>query len=57
MSKYAKTLVAFLVAVAVGAVAQGLINGAAAMWVTVIVGALATAGVYATPNTKTRARK
>lgn len=33
-----------------GAVAQGLIVGAAAAWVTVVIGALSTAGVYVAPN-------
>ena len=33
-----------------GAIAQGLINGAAAAWITVVIGALATAGVYQVTN-------
>lgn len=52
-----KALVAFVVAVLVGAVAQGLINGAAALWVTLVVGALTTAGVWAAPNTKRKPAK
>lgn len=39
-----------LVLVLSGAIAQGLINGAAAAWVTVVIGALATAGVYQATN-------
>ena len=33
-----------------GAIAQGLINGAAAGWITVVIAALGTAGVYVVPN-------
>lgn len=50
MSAYLKAVVAFVVAVALGAVAQGLIVGAQAAWVSVVVGALASVGVYVTPN-------
>lgn len=50
LKPYAKTVVAVVVAVLAGAVAQGLINGAAAAWVTVIIGALASAGVYRVAN-------
>lgn len=49
-SPVAKAIVAFVVAVVGGAVAQGLINGAAAAWATIIIGALTTAGVWATTN-------
>lgn len=49
--KYAKAIVTFLIACAAGAVAQGLINGQSALWITVIIGALATAGVTITKNT------
>lgn len=51
LAPYRKTVVVFVVAVLTGAVAQGLINGASALWVDVIVGALATAGVYTARNT------
>lgn len=49
LSHYRK-LVALVVAIAAGAVAQGLIVGAGAVWVTVVIGALAATGVYAAPN-------
>lgn len=47
---YAKGVVAFLVVVVGGALAQGLIVGATAAWCTVVIGALGTAGVVATKN-------
>lgn len=50
MSTYLKAVVAFVVAVAAGAVAQGLIVGEQALWVSVVIGALTTAGVYLAPN-------
>src|SRR4051794_30354149 len=50
MSKYLKAIVSFAVAVVAGGVAQGLINGAAAAWATIVIGALATAGVYVAKN-------
>lgn len=50
ISPIAKTVAVFVIAVLVGAVAQGLINGASALWVNVIIGALAAAGVYRIPN-------
>lgn len=51
MTRYAKAVVTFLIAVAAGAVAQGLLNGESALWVNVIIGAFATAGVTITKNT------
>lgn len=50
LKPWAKTVVSIVIAVLAGGVAQGLINGAAAAWVTVIIGALASAGVYAAKN-------
>lgn len=50
MTKYLKAVVSFAVAVVAGGVAQGLINGAAAAWATIVIGALATAGVYVAKN-------
>jgi uncharacterized membrane protein YoaK (UPF0700 family) len=50
MTRYTKAIVAFVVAALAGAVAQGLIVGESALWVSVIIGALATAGVYTAPN-------
>jgi uncharacterized membrane protein YcaP (DUF421 family) len=50
LSPYAKAVIAFVVTVLLGAIAQGLIVGATAAWVTVVIGALATAGVYRVPN-------
>lgn len=50
LKPWAKAIVAFLVAVVAGAIAQGLINGAAAAWATVIIGALTTIGVYGVAN-------
>lgn len=51
LPKYAKGVIAFLVAAVAGAVAQGLIVGKAAALCTVVIGALTTAGVIAIPNT------
>ena len=51
LKPYSKAIVAFLVAVVAGAIAQGLIVGQSALWFNVIIGALATAGVYAARNT------
>ena len=51
LKPYRKAIVAFLISVVGGAVAQGVISGDAAVWATVVIGALTTAGVYATPNT------
>lgn len=48
--KYAKGVVSFAVAVVAGGIAQGLINGAAAGWATVVIGAIATTGVIAKAN-------
>ena len=52
LKPYSKAIVAFFVAVVAGAIAQGLIVGQSALWFNVIIGALATAGVYqpATPR-------
>jgi hypothetical protein len=38
----------------VGAIAQGLIVGHAAMWLTLIIGAVGSAGVFAVPNKRIR---
>lgn len=51
-SPIAKAIVAFIVSVVAGGIAQGLIVGATAAWATVIIGALTTIGVYAATNTK-----
>lgn len=48
--RYWKGVVAFAVAVVGGGVAQGLINGAAAAWCTIVIGALATGGVVVARN-------
>lgn len=50
LSKYAKGVVCFGVAVVGGGVAQGLIAGATAAWCTIVIGALATAGVVLKGN-------
>jgi len=50
VAPYLKAVVAFVVAVAAGAIAQGLIVGAQAAWVSVVIGALTTAGVFIVPN-------
>lgn len=50
LPKYAKGVICFLIAVVAGAIAQGLIVGAAAAWCSVVVGALATSGVVAVKN-------
>jgi len=50
LKPYTKSVVAFLVAVVAGGIAQGLIVGAAAAWVTIVIGALSTAGVFAAKN-------
>lgn len=46
----ANKAIACLVLVLTGAIAQGLIAGAAAAWITVVIAALATAGVYGVAN-------
>ena len=51
VTRYAKGTVAFVVSVVLGAIAQGLINGAAAAWATLVIGGLTTAGVVAKANT------
>lgn len=38
----------------VGAIAQGLVVGHAAMWLTLIIGAVGSAGVFAVPNKRLR---
>lgn len=48
--KAAKAIVAFGVSCALGGIAQGLIVGKDAAIVTIVVGALTTAGVYAAKN-------
>jgi hypothetical protein len=48
---YAKGVVAFVVAVVAGGIAQGLIVGATAAWITIVIGAATTAGVIAKANT------
>lgn len=61
MSQYAKSIVAFVMTfsttVVGGGIAQGLINGSAAAWATIVIGALATAlatiGVFWVKNTVT----
>jgi hypothetical protein len=47
---YAKAIVAFLVTVLGGAIAQGAIEGAGALWINILVGALGTYGVYQVTN-------
>ena len=47
---HAKMIIAFVGSVLVGAVAHGLIEGDAGIWVTIVVGAATTVGVYAVPN-------
>jgi hypothetical protein len=49
---YAKGVVSLAISVVMGAVAQGLIVGAAAAWVTLVIGGLATAGVVGVGNAK-----
>ncbi len=50
MFKYAKAYVTFAYVVLTNAVAQGLIEGAAGKWVTLVAGAAVTVGVIAVPN-------
>lgn len=50
VQKYAKGCVAFAGGVIGAAIAQGLLSGATAAWAAIIIGALTTAGVVATPN-------
>jgi hypothetical protein len=50
LKPYAKAVVTFIVAVLAGAIAQGLINGESALWVNLIIGTLATYGVWQAPN-------
>lgn len=45
-----KAVVAFVVVIIGGGLAQGLIVGAPAAWATIVIGALATIGVHAVPN-------
>lgn len=52
--KYAKGVTAFLVFVVAGGITQGLINGAAAAWATIIIGALGTTGVLVARNKPAR---
>lgn len=40
----------FVITVLLGGISQGLINGAAAAWLTIVIGALATAGVWIVRN-------
>ncbi len=47
---HAKALTAFVVTVAGGAVAQGLVTGQAALWVLLVVGAITGVTVHAVPN-------
>ena len=51
LARYRKFLVA-LAGVLAQAVNQGLVEGTAAQWVTIILAALTAAGVVATPNEK-----
>lgn len=46
----AKAGIAFIISVALGAITSGLIVGKEALLVTVVIGALTTAGVYVVPN-------
>lgn len=50
MLVYAKAIVAFAITVLLAGIAQGLIEGAAAAWITIIAGALGTVGVVVTRN-------
>jgi len=49
-AKYSKAIASFVIAVIAGGIAQGLIVGAAAAWLTIVIGTLATAGVFAAKN-------
>lgn len=51
LEPYAKAIVAFVIVVLGGGIAQGLIVGAPAAWLTIVLGALATGGVYTVRNT------
>lgn len=50
MSQYAKTIVALVGLIAIGAVNAGLISGDAALWVNVVIAACTAVGVFAVPN-------
>jgi hypothetical protein len=50
VNQYAKTIVALVGLIAIGAVNAGLIEGDAAQWVNVVIAALTTVGVFAIPN-------
>lgn len=54
LTKYSKAIVAFLVVVVAGGIAQGLIAGSIAAWLNIILGAVATVGVTAMPNKDTK---
>lgn len=49
-ASYAAKAITVAVLILSGAIAQGLIVGAPAAWITVVIAALGTAGVYAVPN-------
>lgn len=50
MRKYAKAIVTFAYVVLTNAVQQGLIEGTAGKWVTLVGGAAVVVGVVAVPN-------
>ena len=52
LARYWKLLPTIIIGVVAQAVAQGLIDGAAAAWAAVTIGVLTTVGVYVVPRNK-----